>query len=303
MERYGYMEGKKAKIGLIQVSNVWNRSVKFYLDEMLALAENCLKEGADLVFMPEAYQYRIAYATRSIWELTTEYAADYKKACSDLAKKYSAYIVPWDYEISGEGKIFNMSYILDRDGVEIGRYRKVQITYEEEFKGVSQGCDFPVFDLDIGKVGIMICFDNYFPESARILALKGAELILFPLYGDTMKEQWEIKLRARAIDNSVYIASCCLCTQASFTGMVDPGGNVICRLNEKENYRVVEIEMGKRIYTNTSAKKGQYEDIKQYLLKSRNVKAYGMLTERIDVWEWDDIITCEEEHSCEDIRR
>jgi predicted amidohydrolase len=110
------------------------------------------------------------------------------------------------------------------------------------------------------------------------------------LYGDTLKEQWEIKLRARAIDNSVNITPCCLCTHASFTGMVDPNGDIICRLNEKENYKVVEIEMGKRIHTNTSAQKGQYEDIKQYLLKARNVAAYGMLTERINVWEWDGII-------------
>lgn len=112
--------------------------------------------------------------------------------------------MPWDYEYN-DGKIYNSSYILDRNGVELGRYRKTQLTIGEH--DLTPGDDIPVFDLDFGKVGIMICFDNYFPEVARVLGLKGAELVLSPLYGDTLIPQWEIKMKARAIDNSMYIAS------------------------------------------------------------------------------------------------
>lgn len=201
--------------------------------------------------------------------------------------------MPWDYEIEGD-RIFNTSYILDRNGNEIGRYRKVQITRGEEINGISKGDDFPVFDLDFGKVGIMICFDNYYQESARILALNGAEMILYPLYGDTLKPQWEIKLKARAIDNSVYVAPCHIGstpvnTLITFTGMVDPTGEVICKLEKQGSCKVVEVDFGKRVITCIMASKGHYEDLKQYLLRMRNKEAYKDIMKKIDLMEWDKI--------------
>jgi hypothetical protein len=103
-----------------------------------------------------------------------------------------------------------------------------------------------VFDLDFGKVGIMICFDNYFPEVARILGIKGAELVLYPLYGDTLNPQWELKMKARAVDNTMYVAPCQIDMKygikmgISYTGMIDPEGNTIARLPEVGTWEVVE---------------------------------------------------------------
>jgi hypothetical protein len=140
----------------------------------------------------------------------------------------------------------------------------------------------------------MICFDNYFPESAEILALNGAELILYPLYGDTLKDQWLIKLKARAIDNSVYIAPCQIESHPhdediTFSGMVGPEGEIICKLRENGTYKVVEIEPGKKVFTNTHALDGTYEDIKQYLIKARHVEAYGPIIEKRKTLEWEKI--------------
>ena len=282
---------RKAKIGLMQVTVDYSWTVEQCHEELLFLAEQCLKDRADLVFMPEAYQYKTARNDCSRQELVKKYAQEYKEKCAELAKKYKAYVAPWDYELDGEGNLYNTSYILDRQGIEIGRYRKVNTT---RYENVVRGTDFPVFDLDFGKVGIMICFDNYFPESAEILSLNGAELILYPLYGDTLKTQWEIKLRARAIDNSVYVAPCQISPHPreekfSFSGIVDPEGEVICRLNEDRTYKVVEIEPGKKVITNTSVSPNTCEDIKQYLLKSRNVEAYGPISEKRKVLDWDEI--------------
>lgn len=203
--------------------------------------------------------------------------------------------MPWDYEYN-DGKIYNSSYILDRNGVELGRYRKTQLTIGEH--DLTPGDDIPVFDLDFGKVGIMICFDNYFPEVARVLGLKGAELVLYPLYGDTLIPQWEIKMKAKAIDNSMYIASSQIDMYnginkgISYSGVVDPEGRTICRLTEKRSWQVIEITMGKQVLTHTI---NIEEDLKQYLKHQRNPKVFGEIVEETrDVWDWDDIYDREE---------
>lgn len=189
-------------------------------------------------------------------------------------------MVPWDYEVCGD-RIYNCSYILDREGREVGRFRKVHLTHSEILRGISHGDDFPVFDLDFGKVGIMICFDNYFPESARILGNRGAELVLYPLYGDTLIPQWELKMRARAIDNSMYIA----CSQIDnrpgvvYTGLVDPEGNVLHRLELQPSWMVAEIEMDKAVDTHTTGSPDHTENIREYLARCRWPKAYGGLLE------------------------
>lgn len=292
---------RTVKVGLIQVNARYGPdvTVESCIGEMLELAERCLKDGADIVFMPEAYQYRIARRTIPRDVLVARYAEGYKRQCAELARKYSAYVVPWDYDVDGAGNVYNISYILDRNGQEVGKYRKVHLTHGET-KVLAPGDDFPVFDLDFGKVGIMICFDNYYAETARILALRGAELILFPLFGDTLNPGWEIKLRARAIDNSVYIASCQIHSSVrgeffTYTGIVSPSGDVLCKIEEEGVHRVVEIDLNERVITNTSASKGKYEDIKQYLLKLRRPEVYGPLLQRYPVREWEDIEFVREE--------
>jgi len=288
---------RTAKLGLIQVSNNYNWTVKECQDEMLYLAEQCLKEGADLVFMPECNQYKSMKLSPR--ELAAQYAAEYKERCRELARKYGAYVAPWDYELAEDGKVYNSTYILDRRGNEIGRYRKTHLTYMEEFAGLTPGNSYPVFDLDFARVGVMICFDNYFPECSRILALKGAELILFPLYGDTLAGEWEIKLKARAVDNVLYIASCHIHPtfsdkETSYTGLVDPDGKLLCKLTGEGSYRVVEFEPGRKKITCTTVKKGQYEDLRRYLYRVRNTESYGALLEKRDVPEWEDIIIRED---------
>lgn len=205
-----------------------------------------------------------------------------------MAREYHAYLVPWEYELTEKG-VYNSSYILDRNGNEVGRYRKVNLTYGERKRGILPGEDFPVFDLDIGRIGIMICFDNYFPESARILGNRGAELVLYPLYGDTLNPQWELKLRARACDNSMYIASCQIdnVTKVAYSGLISPSGDVIARLDSYPSYMVVEADLGRKVYTNTDNKDGQRELIREYLKKCRMPQCYGgILEESAGILPW-----------------
>jgi predicted amidohydrolase len=295
-ERVG---GRKVKLGLIQVAAQYGPevTVESCLEELLELAERCLRDGADLVFMPETYQYKnVRHIPRR--ELVSRYSEAYKQRCAELARKYAAYVVPWDNEVDDAGNLYNTSYILDRSGQEIGRYRKVHLTRREKEK-LAAGTDFPVFDLDFGRVGIMICFDNYYAETARILALRGAELILYPLFGDTLNPGWEIKTRARALDNSVYVAPCCLHSPVHgdyfvYTGLIAPDGEVLGKIEEYGTHRVVEIDLDRPVLTNIRAVKGGCELIKPYLLKTRNTRAYGPLLESVAEQEWDEIEWTEE---------
>ena len=278
------------KLGIIQVDYNFVDDLPARQEKLLSFARACFSEGADLVFFPEEYQYLTSYDILEdpgkLYKITLEW----KARCSSLAKEFGAYLVPWDYEVS-DGKIYNTSYILDRMGNESGRFRKVHLPYFEQKRGFSAGGDFPVFDLGFGKVGIMICFDSYFPESARILANRGAELILYPLYGDTVRPGWEIKLRARAIDNAVYVASEQIDGKFdfSFSGVTGPDGEIIEKLTEAPSYRVVDIDLTNRAVTHTTGDSNISEDYGLYIKKCRRDDAYGGLGEKKDEPTWDEV--------------
>ncbi len=268
------------KIGLIQVEYGISPDVSVRHEALLALARKCLDEGAELVFFPEAYQYAAVRDGSGPMKLSETYAEEWKRRCSELAREYRAYVVPWDYYADTDGKVYNTSYVLDREGKEIGRYRKCNLTYAELRDGLSCGRDIPVFDLDICKLGIMICFDNYFPEVAATLGNKGAQLILYPLYGDTLKPQWEMKMRTRAIDHSFYVASSQIGNMdIAYSGLVDPEGNVVKRLDKSGSYCVLEIEPGRAVHTNTAAdRNSKGENLREYLHKCRNPEAFKELS-------------------------
>ncbi|VAW18019.1 hypothetical protein MNBD_BACTEROID01-2122 [hydrothermal vent metagenome] len=79
----------------------------------------------------------------------------------------------------------SIAILIDRKGQIVGKYHKTHLTVREQFiKSISPGNEYPVFRTDFGKVGLMVCYDNHFPEVARILAVKGAELIAYPSMGD-----------------------------------------------------------------------------------------------------------------------
>jgi predicted amidohydrolase len=98
--------------------------------------------------------------------------------------------------------LFNTAVLMDRSGRIAGKYRKVQLPFEEASRGIAPGSSFPVFATDFGTVGILICHDASFPEAARELALNGAEIILMPIWGGR-----QALVRARAIENGVYVAT------------------------------------------------------------------------------------------------
>lgn len=117
------------------------------------------------------------------------------------ARRYRSWIAFSIVERDGPD-LFNTAVLLDRDGRIAGTYRKVQLPFEELSLGFAPGDRFPVFATDFGTVGMLICHDASFPEAARELALKGAEMILMPIWGGR-----EALVRARAIETGLYVVT------------------------------------------------------------------------------------------------
>jgi predicted amidohydrolase len=118
-----------------------------------------------------------------------------------LAKQHHLHIVLSLYEREAH-LIYNTAVLLGPDGALIGKYRKVSLPPGEAAKGIAPGKDYPVFDTAIGKVGMMVCYDGFFPEVARELTKKGAEIIAWPVWGCNPK-----LAAARACENHVYVIS------------------------------------------------------------------------------------------------
>ncbi len=125
---------------------------------------------------------------------------------SELAKKYSMYIIGCYYRQIDE-KNCNAATIFDRQGQIAGMYHKTHLPPDEKWQSI-EGNEIPVFDLDFGKIGISICYDMMFPEHARVLSMRGAEVIFHPTSGyGWYDEIGEATLKTRANDNAFYIVT------------------------------------------------------------------------------------------------
>jgi predicted amidohydrolase len=175
--------------------------------QYLDLVHQAGRAAADAVLLPEDLLGGLAPSGPGPAAVAEPIPGPFTERLAALAARYRMWICGCQYERDGE-HVWNSAYLIDRTGAIAGTYRKV---HEAELyrtqHGVRVAADYPVFATDFGRVGIMICFDNIFPETSRILALNGAELILFPDANFHPSEfDVETLARARAIDNGIFLA-------------------------------------------------------------------------------------------------
>jgi len=133
---------------------------------------------------------------------------------SEYAKKYKMVLILPVYEKALDGVYYNTAAVIDADGSYLGKMRKVQIPHTwpgfwEKFYFKPGNLGFPVFETAYAKIGIYICYDRHFPECARILALKGAEILFNPSATVAGKSEylWELEQPAQAVANGVFIGA------------------------------------------------------------------------------------------------
>lgn len=205
------------------------------LDLFKTYIERAGEAGADIVCLPEGIT--IVGTGKNYLEVSEPVPGHTTQFLGDLAKKHHMYIVAGLYEKEG-AVLYNTAVLLDRTGALFGTYRKVCLPREEIEGGITPGENFPVFDTDFGRIGLMICWDLAFPEPARMLALKGAEVIFMPIWGGNVT-----LAQARAIENQVYLVSS---TYDMKTGVYNREGELVAEGTEAHPVALAEIDLNER---------------------------------------------------------
>ncbi|MHB8899421.1 MAG: carbon-nitrogen hydrolase family protein [Thermoguttaceae bacterium] len=212
-------------------------------EQFRPLIEEAARQKADLVVLPETltfYARGESYAdcAEKVPGPSTDYFAK-------LAQKHDLYIVAGLLEREGT-LVYNVAVLVGPDGQMVGKYRKVTLPRGEIEGGIMPGGDYPIFETRFGKLGMMICYDGFFPEVARELSNRGAEVIAWPVWGCN-----PLLAAARACENHVYLVSSTY-TDVSQDWMVSAvyghDGQILAQARDWGSVAVAEVDLGRPLY-------------------------------------------------------
>jgi predicted amidohydrolase len=210
--------------------------------EFAPIIADAARQHADLVVLPETLTYfgrRKSYAecAEPVPGPSTEYFGE-------LAKKHNLYIVAGLLEREGH-LVYNVAALLGPDGRFVGKYRKVALPRSEIAGGIAPGSDYPVFETRFGKLGLMVCYDGFFPEVARQLTMRGAEVIAWPVWGCN-----PLLASARACENQVYLISSTyedVSRNWALTAVYNHEGKPIAKAEKWGTVIVAEVDLNQRL--------------------------------------------------------
>jgi predicted amidohydrolase len=209
-------------------------------EEYAPMIAEAAKQKADLIVLGETVPYvRTKLSPTECAEPIPGPSTDY---FGSLAKLNGIHIALSLYEREGH-LVFNTAVLLSPEGKLLGKYRKVCLPHGEVEKGVAPGADYPVFQTKFGKVGLMICYDGFYPEVARALAANGAEVIAWPVWGCD-----PLLARARACENRVYVISSTFTDPKNdwmISAVIDPAGKVVAQAKEIGSVAIHDADLSK----------------------------------------------------------
>ena len=245
------------KIALCQMNVVDNKQENIL--KATSMINEAASHNSNFIVLPE--MFNCPYSNDKFIEYAEEEnASTTLKSISKLAEKYETYILAGSIPEKANSHIFNTSYLFDGKGNIIKKHRKMHLfdvdvkggIYFKESDTLTPGNEFNVADTEFGKVGMGICYDVRFPQLAQINVSKGARILFYPgaFNMTTGPAHWELLFRARALDNQVFCVGVApaLNESASYHSyghsiVVNPWGEVICQLSEKEELKIVEINL------------------------------------------------------------
>ena len=209
------------KLGLVQTSAAAHPDVN--LKQTLALAERAAKAGAKIICTQELFrsQYFCQSEDHKNFRLAEKIPGPTTDAFCRLAKKHKVVIIASLFEKRASGIYHNTAVIIDADGSLLGSYRKMHIPddplFFEKFYFTPGDLGFKAWQTKYAKIGVLICWDQWYPEAARLTAMQGAEIIFYPTaigwhpgekkkYGVKQHNAWETIQRSHAVANGCYVA-------------------------------------------------------------------------------------------------
>jgi N-carbamoylputrescine amidase len=265
---------EKFTIGLIQMH--CTKDAEENLARVSAKIREAADRGAQIVCTHELFrsEYFCRTENAELFNLAEAVPGPATEALATIAKEKKIAIVASLFERRAAGIYHNTCAVLDADGSFLGKYRKMHIPddplYYEKFYFTPGDLGFPNFDTHYGRIGVQICWDQWYPEGARMVALQGAHVIFYPTsigwhpkekaeFGEAQLDAWRTIQRGHAIANGVYVA---VVNRVGFEGnpeagdpgiefwgnsfVADPFGKIIAEAaNDKEEVLVVECDPAK----------------------------------------------------------
>jgi len=208
-------------IGLLQTACSADAGAN--LKKTLALAERAAKQGAQIVCTQELFrsQYFCQTEDHKNFALAEKIPGPSTEAFSKLAKKHKIVVIASLFEKRAAGVYHNTAVVIDADGSLTGMYRKMHIPddplYYEKFYFTPGDLGFRAWQTKFGKIGVLVCWDQWYPEAARLTAMQGAQILFYPTaigwhpgekkeYGANQHNAWETIQRSHAIANGCYVA-------------------------------------------------------------------------------------------------
>lgn len=206
--------------------------------------EAVASENPDLVVLPEFFNtiYFSQYRDYEYMDLAESDDGPTTRAMQAKAREHGIHIVSTIFELESAGIYYDTAMLIDPEGEIAGKYRKVQPAAVQSLEKIyfRYGSHFPVFEVNGWRVGCIICYDTFFPESARCVTLNGAELVVVP-FASPQQVLWREVMRTRAFENGVYFAPCNkVGTEHEWTCggqsmIVDPLGEVLTEANDSDD--------------------------------------------------------------------
>lgn len=211
------------KIGIIQQSN--SSDTKSNITKLKANIERCAHQGCELVVLQELHNglYFCQTENPDVFDQAETIPGPSTTEFGELAAKLEMVIVLSLFEKRAPGLYHNTAVVIEKDGSIAGKYRKMHIpddpAYYEKFYFTPGDLGFTPIDTSVGKLGILICWDQWYPEAARLMALAGAEILIYPTaigWESTDSEEekknqlnaWIISQRGHAVANGLPVISC-----------------------------------------------------------------------------------------------